>query len=56
MAKNYTPTVEYHGYLEEIKINGETFYVGETYKTMRKPYCVVFGGGNNERKFNSQNR
>jgi hypothetical protein len=41
--KNYTPTVEYHGYAKEIKRNGETFYVGKTCITRRKPYCVVFG-------------
>lgn len=42
--KNYTPTVEYHGYVKEIKRNGETFFVGKTCITRRKPYYVVFGG------------
>lgn len=42
--KNYTPTVEYHGYVNEIKRNGETFFVGKTCITRRKPYYVVFGG------------
>lgn len=41
--KNYTPTVEYHGYVKEIKRNGETFFVGKTCITRRKPYYVVFG-------------
>lgn len=41
--KNYTPTVEYHGYVKEIKRNGETFFVGKTCITRRKPYYVVIG-------------
>ena len=48
--KNYTPTVEYHGYVKEIKRNGEMFYVGKTCITRRKPYYVVFGGDYDRQK------